>query len=35
MFCVEVGNVTTQGSNMIQWSWNGGSPQRWTMTKIG
>jgi alpha-L-fucosidase len=27
--------LTNRRSNMIQWPWNGGTPQRWTMTKIG
>lgn len=29
------GNVSTEGSTVIQWSDNGGSPQKRTLTKIG
>ncbi|MFD7278632.1 alpha-L-fucosidase [Streptomyces sp. NPDC059862] len=29
------GNVTTQGSSVIQYTSNSGNPQQWSMTKIG
>ncbi|MFI2435322.1 RICIN domain-containing protein [Streptomyces sp. NPDC018693] len=29
------GNAEAEGSQVIQWTANGGSPQRWTLTRIG